>query len=332
MGMHMKKKVLFFGFSVTRYGNPPYPDKISHLMADEGCNEYDITYAALGGVSLECVPYITEQLKKNNPDHIIFEIGTSHYSTEPKEIERTKEIFLQVIANVSVFCQSVDFLLLPRNDIPSTCTIHKALEDLSLEYEIGLLDLRRIFDKSWEVFAIDNVHPSPRGIEEIAKRVKSYLLNRPMMLLNKQEINTFTGQIEFKKFVSHYQYPLLRLFEHSNFSYVAVPLRVGDTLEIKIDKKCIITGIFYIMGPDTSTLDLEINGAKITIRTFDKFSYYYRIGYRSFNKGYELNINQSIKITSSENRLNTVLEKDSLLKYDGIINYPISFTFDERLS
>jgi len=326
----MKKRVVFFGFSVTRYGSPPYPVRVSQILAEQGCNDFDIQFAALGGVSLECVPYITDQLKKFQPDLLVFEIGTSHYSTEKKDIAYTKYILLQIINNVSTFCHHIDFLLLPRSDIPGSCTIPAALKELASIYPIGVLDLRHVFDAEWATYAIDNVHPSEAGIERISSLIKDNLLNRTSLAIEKQEFNKICNELMLKKVVSHYQYPLLRLFEHSNFSCAAVPLRMDETLEFRVDKGLVLRGIFYVMGPDTSSLELMLNGEKITVRTFDKFSYYYRIGYTPFYRGLNVNKNDLIKLKSSNNRLNTVLEKDSLLKFDGIMNYPISFACDHE--
>jgi len=322
----MKKKVVFFGFSVTRYGNPPYPIRVKEMLSEEGCDDFDIHLAALGGVSLECVPYITEHLQKLNPNIVVFEIGTSHYSTEKKDTDHTKEILLQIINLVSAFCQEIEFLLLPRRDIPPTCTIPIALKQLSLQYQFGLIDLRNVFDTDWDSYANDNVHPSEKGIHKISEIIKDRLLNRDALLIEKQDFKKITNELKIKNFISHYQYPLLRFFEHSNFSFVAVPLRLGEILDFRVEVGCVLSGIFYIMGPDTSSLDLILDDQKITIRTFDKFSYYYRVGYHSFSKEISVKKNQLIKLRSSENRLNTILDKESLLKFDGITNYPISFS------
>lgn len=321
----MKKRVVFFGFSVTRYGKPPYPIRVKEILSEEGHESFDIHFAALGGVSLQCVPYITEHLQKLEPNLVIFEIGTSHYSTEKKDINHTKEILLQIINNVSTFCKEIDFLLLPRRDIPPTCTIPAALNQLSSDYQFGLVDLRNLFDTDWEIYANDNVHPSEKGIQKISNIIKERILNRDSLTIEKQDFKIITKELKVKNFVSHYQYPLLRFFEHSNFSFVAVPLRVGEVLELRVEMGCVLSGIFYIMGPDTSSLDLLLDNEKIVVRAFDKFSYYYRIGYHSFSKEIFVKKNQLIKLRSSENRLNTTLDKDSLLKFDGITNYPISF-------
>lgn len=324
----MKKRVVFFGFSVTRYGNPPYPVRASQILAEQGCNDFDIQFAALGGVSLECVPYITDHIKKLQPDLLVLEVGTSHYSTEKKDIAYTKDILLQIINNASAFCHHIEFLLLPRSDIPDSCTISTALKELSSIHPIGVLDLRHVFDADWATYAIDNVHPSEAGIEKISSLIKENLLKGTSLAIEKQEFNKVSNELKLKNIVSHYQYPLLRLFEHSNFSCVAVPLRVDETLEFRAEKNSVLRGIFYIMGPDTSSLELILNGEKITIRTFDKFSYYYRIGYTPFNRRLSINKNELIKLRSSANRLNAVLEKESLLKFEVMMNYPISFACD----
>jgi hypothetical protein len=320
----MKKRVVFFGFSVTRYGNPPYPIRLKQLLAEAGHENFDIHFAALGGVGLECVPYITDHLKKLTPDLLIFEIGTSHYSIEKKDISITKNILLQVINGASAFCQHIDFLLLPRNDIPTSCTIPSALSELSLTYKFGLMDYRDIFADEWDVYADDNVHPTKKGIDKISSLIKNRLLNDSFQLIEKQDFNKSAIEIYFKDLVPHHEYPLLRLFEYTNFSYPAIPLRMNETLELKLERDCILCGIFYIMGPDTSSLNLTVGDDTTTVRAFDKYSYYYRVGFSPFYKDISVNSNQTIKLESSENRLNTTLEKSSALKFDGIINYPIS--------
>ena len=321
----MKKKILFFGFSVTRYGNPPYPTRLIEILAEQGNDDYEISYAALGGVSLECIPFITEHLKKLSPDLIFFEIATSHYALTKKDIERTKDIFLRLFDNLALFCKKIVFLLLPRRDIEGMCPIRVALDQLRTEYSFGLIEMRDAFDSEWDLYAVDAVHPSRLGIEKICEEIKRYLAMGEVLDLN---INTRIGnfrELALSNFAQHHKYPLLRSFEHTNFSVKAVPMAASDILELRLDRNSYLHGIFYLMGPETSSLDIRFLDKALSIRTFDQHSYYYRIGFTPFQESKQVRKNEAIEIVSSENRFDTILTKDSVYKTYGIMNYPISF-------
>ena len=321
----MKKKILFFGFSVTRYGNPPYPVRLKEILVEQGIDDYDISYAALGGVSLECIPFITEHLKKLSPDLIFFEIATSHYALTPKDINRTKDIFLKLFENLSIFCNKIVFLLLPRKDIEGECPIRVALDQLRAEYSFGLIEMRDAFNSDWERHAVDLVHPSSLGIEKICREIMHYLQGMGTLNLNIDNSASMSRELFLSNFAPHHKYPLLRLFEHSHFSYKAVPMATGDILEFRLDEACHLHGIFYLMGPETSSLDIRFLDKTLSVRTFDQHSYYYRIGFTPFQENRQVKRHEVISILSSENRFNTILSKDSVYKTHGIMNYPISF-------
>lgn len=324
--MSEKKKIIFFGFSVTRYGNPSYPIRLKQMLELEPESIYDIDFAALGGVSIECVPFIMSHLKILAPDKVIFEIGTSHYSTTKRDLIKTKEILTDIIFEVSEFCRDIDFLLLPRKDIDINCTIASGLYQLQSDFSFGIIDMRKLFDDNWDLYANDFVHPSPKGVDLIAEKLKDKLFGRSSLDFGVVNSISKFGELTFKNYASHYKFPLLRLFEFTNFSYSAVPLRVDESFDFIIPHDCCIFGIFYIMGPDTASLEIQFKGEKIDVITFDRFSYYYRIGYMHFSERKILRKNTWIKILSRDDRRGISLDKDTLLKIDGIINYPISFS------
>jgi hypothetical protein len=321
----LKQSVVFFGFSVTRYGNPPYPVRLKEMLAEKGITDFDIFHAALGGVELGCVPFITDHLEKLKPDIIIFEIATSFYSMSSKNLEDTKEIIIRILQNSSLFCKQIDFLLLPRNDIPKDCTIESGLNELASSYSFGIINIRNIFDQDWDAHAVDYVHPSPLGIDKICQALATHLQERSTSELEIGIDRPKSRELALKNFASPYKYPLLRLFELTSFSHVGIPLREGETFELWSDHECDLYGIFFIMGPDTSSLEIYIGGKKVAIRTFDEHCYYYRIGYQQFYQKYSVKKGELIKITSSGDRMGITLKKETILKIDGVMNYPISF-------
>lgn len=321
----MQKKILFFGFSVTRYGNPPYPIRLKEILAEQGIDDYEISHAALGGVSLECIPFITEHLKKLSPDLIFFEIATSHYALTPKDINGTKAIFLRLFENLSFFCKKIVFLLLPRKDIEGLCPIRVALNQLRDEHSFGLIEMRAAFDSDWDLHAVDTVHPSRLGIEKICGEILGYLQGEEVLDLRIDSRAGISWELALSNFTPHHKYLLLRLFEHSNFSVKAIPLPVDEILELRFDQAGFLHGVFYLMGPETSSLDIRFTDKTLSIRTFDQHSYYYRIGFTPFQEPRQIKKNEVITILSSENRFNTILSKDSVYKTHGIMNYPISF-------
>jgi hypothetical protein len=320
----MKKKILFFGFSVTRYGNPPYPIRLTQLLEAEGVDDFEISFAALGGVGLECVPFIIERLKKFSPDYLFFEIGTSHYSLSEKSIEGTNEIFISIINQTASFCKKVIFLLLPREDIKN-CKISASLNFLKLQNSFGIIDLQSILKENFVGYLVDNVHPSEMGIDYISTQIKNYLLSRePICLADSLTPSNKYFEFHLDQYAPHHKYPLLSSFEHSNFSVKAVPLKEGDQISFKFNHDMIVHGIFFLMGPDTSSLEVKLSGIPILVRTFDKHSYYYRIGFGSLYQNKFIKSGDSIEIISTENRLNTILDRDSNLKFNNITNYPFS--------
>jgi len=316
--------LVFFGFSVTRYGNPPYPERLKEILRIEGIDKFKISYAALGGVSLDCVPFIMNHLKKLKPDILVFEIATSHYSISTKEVQDTKEILLKILKSSSLFCKQIEFLLLPRKDIPEGCTIPTSLNMLSKEYSFGTIDFRAELAQDWETNFIDFVHPTQVGVEKICLALAKYFQNRTVTNLDINVIDQLPRELFLKDYISHYKYPLLNYFEHTNFSYIAIPLRMGEVFDHIVQADGYLNGIFYIMGPNTSSFEIKISSQIFPIRAFDKWSYYYRIGYTSLPKKILVHKNDLIQIISSENRFNTLLEKKSDFKVDGIVNYPIS--------
>jgi hypothetical protein len=319
--------VHFFGFSVTRFGNPSYPVHLAKRFSDNGCR-FNLTFSALGGVSLECVPFIVDHLKQHKPDILVLEVATSHYSMRKRDVNSTIEILHKVLDSVSSFCNQVFFLLLPRTDFVDGCTVPEALKVLSPKFNFNTIDLLDLVNAT--DYFVDNVHPTEAGIEKISNSIFQYFtdLSEIAPVETRVVINHSCGEVAFKNYVGHHQFPLLRYFQLTNFSFVAVPILLSDSFSFKFEFNCYLHGLFYIMGPDTSSIHIESKNIDSTILTHDQHSYYYRVGYTPFDCRLKVEKNQPITISATDNRSDVKLLKESKFHVAERVNYPISFSIE----
>lgn len=321
----MINKLHFFGFSVTRYGNPTFVGS----FASKNLNIPSVSFSAIGGISFDVLPYIVNKILPEELDCLVLEVGTSHYSLgSHREVDVDNILFALINELYIKGIRRVIFMMLPRYDLPVPCLIMQSLlrnQDL-LGY--GILDLQSSFRDSWSQYAVDIVHPNQDGVEYISDKLGEYLTDELVSSLELKSIlgkNSRSGLMVISNTINRNNYPLLVDFESSNIGFTFPQLEVGERLSYTADLTCTMNGILFLMGPDTASLVVECDDWKTTCRTYDQHSYYYRIGFRSFTQN--VISGKKIYLESIAERNNIQLIRPSRYKNNRILNYPIAFAY-----
>jgi hypothetical protein len=91
----------------------------------------------------------------------------------------------------------------------------------------------------------------------------------------------------------------------------------NQSIEYLFKEKKIITGIFYLIGPDTNFCEILINNEIIKVIMTDQMGFYRRVAYQSI--GYKETA--KVKILHPMERIKVNFKKESMHKNSDACNY-----------
>jgi hypothetical protein len=323
--MHEKVKIKCIGFSVTGYGEPSYPIAISQRLTEIGWNA-DVSYNSIGGLSIDSLPFLLKSfVKKGEADLVVLELATSWFSL----IHTNVNSALKYINIIISYCESIGvkiiFLNLYRKNINDEDIVVEAIKLLgSNKYPI--LDFKQNFrqqlkDKN-DDGTIDGVHPTKETISFIVDKFCTFLLENYLAL------NVYNNQANLEKILDLEIPPSLHVCEIFKFKnrhgidLDAFKIPLGQKISHKFSKKTVLTGLFFLYGPDTNQVNLYLDNEKINIPMKDEMSFYRRLGYKHFGS---IEV-ESIQIEHPADLVKVQLTKENNLAINTATNYIVGFT------
>ncbi len=317
-------RIKCIGFSVTTFGKPNYAQAMQKYF-DERCVGVEMTHASVGGLSVDALPYLLESIiKRDQADLVILEVATSWFSLVRKnEVEADGYIGLivQYLESIGV---AILFLNMYRKDIEDEDIIVKSIKKYSKD-KYSIIDFKSHFRKllidMGDDGTTDGVHPKPEVIDFIAAKVCNEI---------------FENLPNYRKFItelitpSAYHLNTFNILEESKYTFdnhsgLVLDCRKifqGDKIVITNRSKMRISGIFYLMGPDTNQLEIYLDGKHINIPMRDASSYYRRLGYRYLGVH---ECSEVILVHSTEN-LEVKLTREPWEKVESLCNYVVGFS------
>jgi hypothetical protein len=96
----------------------------------------------------------------------------------------------------------------------------------------------------------------------------------------------------------------------------------GTRIKHEFEERIILTGLFFLYGPDTNQINLYLDNEKINIPMKDSMSFYRRLGYKHFGS---IEV-KSIEMEHPTELLDLKLIKDSNQDVKVLNNYLIGFS------
>jgi lysophospholipase L1-like esterase len=309
------------GFSVTGYGSPSYPQRLQKVFEDNGAN-VSVTYAALGGLSIDALPYLLPlAMKGEAPNLVVLEIATSWFSLQSKDINLASKYVKCIVDYFESLAIPIAFLNLYRRDLDDQDIVVSAIDAINNgRYQV--IDLKKKYRDMLNVSNVDHttdgVHPSGVAIDEIAREI---FLNLKINNLRSAACDRFKSlAIDLIKPPAGSDY-----FEFNNKHGIVVDgikIKQGGDFQLLFESPVNIAGVFFIYGPDTNIVEINIGGETIEVPMKDGMSFYRRIGYRAINRT-ALGV---MTVSHPHRRCNTVLQRDSWEKVDFLSNYIVGFS------
>ena len=275
-------KIKCIGFSVTTFGKPNYPQAMQRYFDDRGV-KVEVTYASVGGLSIDALPYLLEKiLQKNQTDLVILEIATSWFSLVRKNISEAVAYIELIVKYIESMNSSIIFLNMYRKDIEDEDNVVKAISIIS-ENKFHVINFkqyyRNLLNETGDDGTSDGVHPKQDVIDYVSSNICQEIFKiLPNCKVNYNElIADGIYQMNAYDILSNNVY---EFNNHSGLNLKCRKIYQGEKLIIKNGGKLKISGIFYLMGPDTNQSNIYLDGVLINIPMRDEASYYRRLGYR----------------------------------------------------
>lgn len=194
-----KKKVIFFGDSITRAGAEPggYILKVSDLAAKAAkADQYEFVGAGIGGNKIyDLFLRMDDDVLSKNPDIVVIYIGVNDVwhkrtfgtGTDADKFEKFYTAVIRklqtknckvILATPAVIGEKTDFSNEQDGDLNKYSTIIRNLADAN---KLPLVDLRKVFldyNKQWNpenkesgILTTDRVHLNPKGNEMVAEEM-----------------------------------------------------------------------------------------------------------------------------------------------------------------
>jgi hypothetical protein len=286
-------KIKCVGFSVTEYGDPCYPVLLDKILKQRFGNDYSVEYSSLGGLSIDSLPYIlNEKVLDTSYDLLIFEIATSNISLYRNNYYEAIKNIKAIISIAKQYSKKILFLNLYRRDIDDLDLVVKAI--LKNIGECYILDLKNNFRKSLLENGVDGtvdgVHPNADTIQFIASQLSDCIMSFDTTVDDKaspistQRYSNFF--ISMPNFVAE-DY----VFDNRHGVLLETKvLRLRNTYSYKYESPVGVNGIYFVWGPDTSSVNLLLDDQLIKVNMYDEMSFYRRIGYHYFGQRVVSNI------------------------------------------
>ena len=198
-----KKKVIFFGDSITHAGVAPhgYITLLQQMLAKEGKdNAFDLIGAGIGGNKVyDLYLRLEDDVLSKKPDIVFIYVGindvwhkkTSGTGTDPDKFERFYNKIIDklqaagakvVICTPTVIGEKKDFVNELDGDLNKYAAI---IRNIAKNKNTGLIDLHKAIieyidahnpeDKAKDVLTVDGVHMNDAGNEFLAKQFYPYI-------------------------------------------------------------------------------------------------------------------------------------------------------------
>ena len=274
-------KIKIIGFSVTGFGKPSFP-VVLQTKFDENRIDNQVSYTSLGGLSIDSLPFLMDTIMGNDAyDVAVLELTTSWFSKFHSDIKYAHG-FLEYIVNY--LCSKnieVVFLNLYRRDIDDNDVVVRVIDEFyaKLSHVIDLKSQTRIkYTSTGDDGTTDGVHPKPEAIMYIADELYNFFITYnkalclPFPIAELGTLNILVQPEIIKEneyiFSSRHGLTLSSRKLISNKYYCFLP-----------PNDVHVTGIFFIYGPDTGLVTLEIEDDIVEIKMYDEMSFYRRLGY-----------------------------------------------------
>lgn len=284
--------IYIIGFSITGYGDKSSTGKyIETMLRDRGWNGavHEISY---GGLSIDGLSaLIPDVLDKMHGDSLVMlELATSFFSIQKYQYHDALPYleFISKIIKRHSKIKKAAFLNLFRSDLEDNDCVMQAISSCSQAYDIPIIDLRprlKEYSISGRYLTTDGVHPEEDTRRLMAKLITEELLTIDSAACSKPVIQQTHDEkgFEFNYFDIVSCNSDLEKYSYSSRgkSLHAIHLQPHNVISISLAAPTFINGIYFLYGPETGFVDVEIDESRqLRLPTFDEVSYYRRVGYR----------------------------------------------------
>lgn len=286
--MPPRQRLLIFGFSCTSLRQGYATTLLPSLRSTSEHTE--VVVSGLGGLGPPVVPFALDRLlaERGPFTHVLLEIGTSIYARTARESEAEATALIHECAHRITAARARPALLLLHRDglDPQRIRWNDLLRSYCEAHQIPLIDLAEglIADIGIEgVHSLlrDNVHTTPEGSRVLSDRMLPGIL---AWLASEDPV----PQLDAPEFVrkAHELAPhavATDRFEGNNFAMNCAVLEGGESLSVQFARPLRAFGITFVYGPRSGTFSITLNGDhEFEFAGYDEFSFYRRIGMRSF--------------------------------------------------
>lgn len=103
------------------------------------------------------------------------------------------------------------------------------------------------------------------------------------------------------------------------FSTELLVLNPGEKVDLVFEEEFELRGVFFVWGPDTSYLDLFLDGKKTTLTMRDEMSFYRRIGFHFFGGAVST---KRLEMVAAQYFLNIDLQREP---WEEIREHPLTY-------
>lgn len=297
------------GFSVTAYMDDSYPIDLQRKLDLVGDDKFSVSYVSLGGLSIDSMPYLMDKMVKNGQDQIIvLEIATSWYSLFRSDFNKALESIKEIVNFIEIAGSKIIFLNLYRKDIDDKDIVVRAIEQVAAGKHL-VIDLKKYFrtllKDTGNDLTVDGVHPNKDAISLISDRLfKEVIGFQPHALVNHSAV-TVKSSIRYQSWLPEDPgYEEIFFDNRKGFKSRALKIKGGEHIEFDLPEGSIMSGIFFVLGPDTGITECFLDNQKIEVEMQDEMSFYRRLGYKELEsrkvnrvKLYKPNLPSQIKLS-----------------------------------
>lgn len=321
-------RIKCIGFSVTGYGKPAYHEVLETKFNENGYS-VQVSHHALGGLSIDALSYMMSHfVAKGDADLVILEVATSWFSLRRKKEHAVfyLSLILQYLKDIKV---NVMFLNLFRKNIEDEDIIVSSISELCMDSN-DMLDLKKYFREDLINYGndstVDGVHPTPDAIQIIGEKLFRHIILKYNFKDQYKKINLDEDNIH-----SYFPLEILEKKKKDNpfifknrhgINVECEKLFQNQSIEYLFEEKKVITGIYFLIGPDTNYCEMFINNININLVMADSMGYYRRIAFKSI--GF-LETNR-VLITHPAKNISVKFKKESLEKFSESCNYIIGLS------
>ena len=189
--------------------------------------------------------------------------------------------------------------------------------NIKSENKYTVIDLKNKYRNRVPDGTTDGVHPSPETITEISEILYDVISNKKFINTSHTPILTDVEMDLIRPLNLNYTFD-----SRHGVVVESEMVNEGDELSIEFIKPQKISGIFYLMGPDSSSVDLHLDHEVVNVPMYDEMSFYRRVGYRYLGS----RTISRIKVVSLRRKEDVKLVREPWEAVESIKNYIIGFS------